>query len=109
LRQAVRLYAKKNNLHRPHFRKGAGDLGPRNKIPLATLHLHSVLLHGVKVWAAGEKGDIESGLGHTRPDIGSNGPGARDQKSHGRSSPSAAATARRRIFPVAVVGILSTR
>jgi hypothetical protein len=48
-------------------------------------------------------------LRHASADVGSNGAGPRDQKSHSCAPASAAATERRRIFPVAVVGILSTR
>ncbi len=109
MRQAVRLHPKKDDVHMFHFFEGTGDCGPRHKISLDTLHLHTALLHGAKMRSAREEGDIEPGLRHTCADVGSDCARPRDQESHPWSSKSAAATARRRIFPVAVVGILSTR
>jgi hypothetical protein len=61
------------------------------------------------MWTAREQRHIEAGLRHARTDVSSDCPRARDQESHFWSSRSALATARRRIFPVAVVGILFTR
>ena len=109
MRQAVGLHSKKDNVHRSHFFEGTGDGGPRHKISLAASDLHAVLLHGAKMRPAREERDLEPGLRHARTDVGSNCARPRDQESHACSSVSAAATARRRIFPVAVVGILSTR
>src|SRR5580700_9620907 len=105
----MRFYPKKDNVCRPHFFERAGDSWSRHEISLGALHLNAVLLHGAKMWPAREESDIVSSPCHARADIGSDGPGPRDQESHRCSSRSAAATARRRIFPVAVVGILSTR
>ncbi len=68
-----------------------------------------MLLHGVQMRAAREQSYIEAGPRHARTDVGSDGPRARNQESHFWLSRSAAETARRRIFPVAVVGMLFTR
>src|ERR1700733_2852233 len=109
LGQAVGLHPKKNNVYRTHFLEGAGDGGPRHEISLAAFDPHAVLLHGATMRPAREQRYIESGLGHASPDVGTNCPGPRDQEFHSCPPASTAATARRRIFPVAVVGILSTR
>ena len=109
MRQAVRLYPKKDNVHRSHFFEGTGDCGPRHEISLGTFHLHAALLHGAKMRPSREERDIEPSLRHARADVGSDCARARDQEPHRWSSMSAAATARRRIFPVAVVGMLFTR
>src|SRR6202041_244080 len=109
LGQAVGFHSKKNNVYRTHFFKGTGDGGARHEISLAAFDTHAVLLHGAKMRPAREQRYIESGLRHASPDVGSNCPSPRDQEFHSCPPASTAATARRRIFPVAVVGILSTR
>src|ERR1700687_3290644 len=109
LRQAVCLHSKKDDVHRSHFFEGTGDCGLRHEISLDTFYLHAALLHGAKMRPAREERDIQPGLRHACTEVGSDGARPRNQESHRWSSKSAAATARRRIFPVAVVGILSTR
>ena len=83
LGQAVRLYAKKDNICRPHFFKGIGDCRPRHEISLTTSHLHPALLHGAKVWPARKEGDIESRPRHARADVCTDCSRPRDQESHG--------------------------
>src|SRR5208282_2979102 len=69
---------------------------------------HAVLLHRAQVRAAGKQGDVQSRARHARPDVGSDGAGADDQKLHCWPSRMADATCCRRIFPVAVRGMLCT-
>jgi hypothetical protein len=109
LRQGVRLHAKKDDVDRADFFKRAGDRRPRDEISVATFHLHAVLLHGAKMRSAREQRHIQPGVRHARTNVGSDCARPGDQESHCWSSVSAVATARRRIFPVAVVGMLSTR
>ena len=78
----MRFYPKKDNVHWSHICERTRDCGPRHEISIDTLYLHTVFLHGAKVWAAGEESDIESGLGHAGADIGSDCPGSRDQEFH---------------------------
>jgi len=105
----VRLHAEKDNVYGTYFIEGTGDFGAGNEISFAAFYLHAIFLHGAKVRATREEGDIKSGLRHARADISSNCPGPGDKESHSSPPASAEATARRRILPVAVVGMLSTR
>src|SRR5208337_13869 len=66
----MRLYPKKDNVHRPHFFEGTGDCGPRHEVSLGTLHLHPTLLHGAKMRPSREEGGIEPGLRHACADVG---------------------------------------
>ncbi len=104
----MRLHSEKNNVNRPHFFQRTGHRRARYKISLATFHLHAVLLHRAKMRAPREERHIKTCICHACANVSADGPGPRDQKFHAWSA-SAAATVRRRIFPVAVVGILFTR
>jgi hypothetical protein len=67
--QAVRLYAKKDNVYRSHFFEGTGNSGPCQEISLATFHLHAAFPHGPKVRATSKEGDVESSPCHAGADI----------------------------------------
>src|SRR5712691_1569967 len=82
LRQAMRFHAQKNYVNRTHFFEGGGDVGPRDEISVAALHLHAILPHGAKMWPAREQRDVEAGLRHARADVASDGPRSRNQEFH---------------------------
>src|SRR6202165_269706 len=109
------FYGEEDDIHPTNFFERTGNRGSRDEVAFAALYLHSAVLHGAKMRTSGEQSDIKASFGHTRADVGSDCAGARDQEFHpslstvAAGSRSAAATARRRIFPVAVVGILFTR
>src|SRR5258708_30619183 len=105
----MRLRGQKARVDRAYLFQGCSDCGPRDEISLAAFYLHAIFLHGAKMRPACKQGHIESGLRHARAEMGADGSGSSDQEFHCWLSTSAEATARRRIFPVAVVGILSTK
>ena len=80
--QAVGFDAQKNDIHRAYFFKRSGDARLRHKISVTALYLHAVFLHGAKMRTAREQGDVETGLRHARADVGADGAGSCNQKSH---------------------------
>jgi len=118
LRQAMCLYAKNNHVGGPSFFKGTDDFGPHFETAAGTLYPHAVCLHSSEVRAAREERDIVAGFSHARADVGANRTRSCDEIFHSCVSVAtrvfssvvrAAATVRRRIFPVAVVGMLGTK
>ena len=109
LGQTVGLHAEDNNINGPDFPQSASYFRFRNEIAVSTLHLNAAFLHSAQVGSAREECDIQASMRHASADVGSDGAGSGDQEFHPSSSSRAAATARRRILPVAVVGIFSTK
>src|SRR4029077_15920238 len=105
----MRFHTQKNNVDWTHFFERSYDGGPRHKIALAAFYLHAIFLHGAKMRSAGKQRYVEPSLRHTGANVSADGACPRNQEFHWLSSTRAEATARRRIFPVAVVGMLSTR
>src|SRR5579862_255967 len=99
----------KDNIKSADSCECAGNLGARFKFPRGVLHPHAMLLHGLKMCAAGKKSYVETRASHQCAKVSSDGAGSRNQESHPCSSKTAVATARRRILPVPVVGMLSTK
>ena len=109
MRQAVGLHAQKDDVHCSRLFERANNFGPDLKISFSALHLHAVFLHGFQMRPTREERDIKSSSRHARTDVSADCPGSHDQEFHALVIHQAAATARRRIFPVAVVGILGTK
>ena len=107
--QALRLDREHDHVGRAGLFKARHHARARLEISFGAFHLDAVFLHGTQVWAAGEQGDVEAGASHARAQICADRSGACNQKFHGTPPfRIAAATAPRRIFPVAVCGMVST-
>src|SRR5579872_5255698 len=105
----MRFYTQEDDIDRSHLVERTRNFRMGFEISFRAFYANPLPLHGHKVRATGEECDIEAGICHARTDIASDGTSARNQEFHPRLSRTAFATARRRIFPVPVVGMLSTK
>lgn len=103
------FHSQEDDVGWPRFFERTNNSGLNLKISFRAFDVHSVLLHGSQMGPTREERDIQSSSRHARTDVSANGSGSGDQEFHAWLSTRAAATARRRIFPVGVVGMLGAK
>ena len=108
LGQAVGLDAEEDDVGRPEPLEAVGHGRPDLEVPVRRADANPPLRERTQLGAAGEERHVLAGARQPGAHVGADRARAHDQRSHRPGSASAAATARRWIFPVAVRGIVST-